>query len=249
MKQSNNSSRLIQAIYELWVMFKPLVRLFVAVWAISLAFLMLAKPPLINFWVLAETSSQPWGALTGIFIHLDNSQLFSNMVFFGVLLIAFFGMSYVYPPELNLKKSRFLAVDAFLCAVIANVCSIIFMPTILSAGSSGLVYAVNGAVLAEGTVNILLLGIRLTNHRLVAFFMDNVVVAGLFAYLVLTPSLNFFNVAPEINSFAHIVGFATGFASMLTFEVYFHLKHKKEINAHLRRWGQRNPLNDQPSQT
>jgi len=123
-----------------------------------------------------------WRLFTSMFLHVDISHIFSNMI--GLLL---FGASLENNP--NVPKWEFLMIY-FLSGLIGNLFSLLLLPLdIISLGASGAIFGLIGAVFV----------LVATEDRSLLLF------ASLYLVVFIITSL-----APGINLWAHLFGLLVG---------------------------------------
>jgi len=203
--------------------FRILAYYCLAIWFVSVTLPVFACYFSINVVALANSIRTPWGIVTSIFVHASSDHLFSNLLWLFTNFLNFFAANIVFDEKDITAKCKFLSVSSFVGGVCANIYCLFAMPTSVSAGSSGLIYSFAGGVMATAMFNIILLARELFVRRDWKFFtplLINVYIVTCFLVSLALGNLNFFSVAPENNSTAHVFGFFFGLVASLIFELW-----------------------------
>jgi len=192
---------------------------------------------------LSLAPDRPWGIFTSSFIHASPEHIFNNMEGFTFASVLFVLVNLKSSPESRRRSSRFFFGLIFIAGFLAD--SIEFsvwqlrgLQNVSSLGSSGMVYAALGVVLASALYNIPknLAGIRdiLTARkksdrnirRLIAPSFAIVAFLILLFESVGDPE-TFFSAAPGIDVFAHVLGFFIGYFFTAMISVWWMLTEHK----------------------
>jgi membrane associated rhomboid family serine protease len=155
----------------------------------------------------------PWGVFTSLFVHTSLDHLALNMVGLWVFSVLFAATNFLLDEREKVERSIFLLAVAFLMAIFSNAFWVWLIPSIGTAGASGIVFALQGSVLGFALLNSLgLRNIRKEQNRkrriqLAGFYSFNLVVfVTFFLQIVLAPTI-FLNVATAVNVVIHGVAF------------------------------------------
>jgi membrane associated rhomboid family serine protease len=176
-----------------------------------------AYPNLEN--TLSASRVNPLGIITSIFTHSNLSHLVLNMggLFQFIFLFAFCNSTFVI--QTKRKMEIFLICSVIVIAVISNILWIVFSSSGVI-GASGIVYAVEGDILAFSLINglhILDLS-KLRAQKISTQYMVfmNIIVSIVILIQVFLNVNVFLGVGQGINIFAHGVSFLLGlFASFI----------------------------------
>ena len=155
----------------------------------------------------------PWGVFTSLFVHTSLDHLTLNIVGLWGFLGVFIATNFLLEEREKKERSIFLLAVAFFMAIFSNAFWVWLIPSIGTAGASGIVFALQGSVLGFALLNSLgLKNIRKEQNRkrriqLAGFYSFNLVVfVTLFLQIVLAPTI-FLNVATAVNVVIHGVAF------------------------------------------
>lgn len=169
------------------------------------------------FDISVASGQTPWGIITSLFVHSGFEHLLVNMI--GLLMFSalFLVTNFFLSVKEKTERSWFSLLVVFSMAILSNALWISLIPTISTAGSSGVVFALQGVVLGFSLLNSFgLKDIRevsgaLRRKRLLAIYLFNLVIfITFFAQIVLEPSV-FLNVATAVNVFVHGIAFLGAF--------------------------------------
>ena len=151
-----------------------------------------------------------WGVVTGIFIHCSQEHFYGNLLFLwlSILLICLF-------PPVEKEQLHVMILICFSSAVLANIIDLLYSPNAVSAGSSGVVYALGGIFfvgLLKNTFSLLLSTIKYKGSFKILlpqlFLLFGLLVFA--TYLLLTIAFywkEFFIVLERISWRVHITSF------------------------------------------
>jgi membrane associated rhomboid family serine protease len=183
-----------------------------------------------NYTALCASSRTPWGAVTSIFM-FDTSN---NIGLFADLAVVFLFSNFVYSPQETRRRCSFVVASMYVSGIIPNLLSLVLRPNVQFYGPSGVVYGFLGVVLGLSIFNLFpskLEGLNFPKLRTYYLNLRNstlaVLSAVVFVYvfgLFVTNPAAFLSVGPNVNVFAHSLGFILGFASTY---IYWYLTHKR----------------------
>lgn len=115
-------------------------------------FLIVLFPGIERWFVCSKETFR--GVVTGIFIHCSQEHFYGNILFLwlSILLICLF-------PPVEKEQLHVMILICFSSAVLANAIDLLYFPNAVSAGSSGVVYALGGIFfvgLLKNTFSLLL---------------------------------------------------------------------------------------------
>ncbi|MEM4188386.1 MAG: rhomboid family intramembrane serine protease [Candidatus Hadarchaeum sp.] len=198
-------------------------------------------PPLLGWlWLSAD---RPWGIVTSVFSHVDLDHIASNIVGFVFAVVLFVLINLNKSEKTRRRLSSQFLLLAFVAGIAANLLQYPFFLDKLSKssyGASGIVYGAWGIVFSCA-LNDLAPNIRFIageRRRLrgrkkkqsvfrldpsaVKFFSSVLAVSLVISllFLVIFDIGSFLNVAPEVDVFAHGVGFLIGFVVFTCFQIF-----------------------------
>lgn len=215
--------------------FQPIFLTFILILAVSAVICVASfESPSLNY-VLAASLKTPWGIVTSLFVHGGGIEhLTSNMLalFSSFLLFALSNSS--FSDTEKKRRILFLLIAVFSTAIVSNLFCIILVPRISSTGSSGMVFASQGVLMAFSLSNsfeISRLGTCNKKDRkslLTICLMNLLVFSSFFLQILLIPRI-FLNVAPNVNVFVHSVAFLCSFCLASLYQV----EKRHDIGKHL----------------
>ena len=208
--------KLIRLFWRIGLDFKLLFLTFIMILVISTAIYVTSSIcPVLND-ILKASRVTPWGVVTSLFVHQGPEHLAFNMIGLLAFIVLFSTTNWhLSKQEIGKRVSLFLIV-IFLMALLSNISWIILIPQVGTAGSSGLVFASEGIVMGFTLQN----GLRIIElfrngekdrKRLLAIYLYNLGIFGVFFVQVLLAPQTFLNVAPTVNVFAHGISFLGSF--------------------------------------
>lgn len=172
--------------------------------------------------VLAVSDRTPWGIVTSLFYHLSIEHLVVNMsVLLAFFLVFLLSNIFLDVHQIN-SRLHFLILTIFVVAVMTNLFWLIIRPDVYAAGSSGIVFALQGVVMGFSLLNSLKLrDIRKWDPKTRKLFLpfcslNLVLFMAIFLQVLLAPYL-FLNVAPGVNVVIHAVSFYISFLAVIVF--------------------------------
>lgn len=196
--------------------------------------LILLWPELLQ--ILWLSSDRPWGIVTSLFVHKDPEHLVNNLRGFTIWGALFVALNLLGSVRARMRWSRVFLWTVFLSGIAVNTLQFLaFMVTgesVNSWGASGVVYSSMGVLLASALCNLLpslavfsaaadrwrktmryrekvRAGFNLLKVSLILGICVGVVIS-FFSLLIQDPR-TFFGAGPEIDVFAHQMGFLFGF--------------------------------------
>ena len=178
--------------------------------------------PSLRFW-LGLTRLTPWGVLTSIFVHGSIDHLTANALFLTLSALYLGLLSIINGYSDRGKAASLFCFGPLVASVIANLVELLFTvttsPRILSYGSSGLLYATIGTILATSSYNIMS-RIRSSGFKAYLFdrklrrsnFIPNLFILLAFLYLILSSSLFQESAGSETDVLGHRLGLLCGIA-------------------------------------
>jgi len=192
-------------------------------------------PPLLEWlWLSAD---RPWGILTSAFSHVDPEHIISNVEGFLLAAVFFILINVNNSPRVKRRLSRKFLLLSFLAGIGANLLEYPFAlanPEISSFGASGIVYGALGIVFANALqqlpVHFRVIrkwfgtkkgGISRLNKWLQEVFPSLLAFSYALSILLMLffDISGFLNVAPEVDIFAHGVGFLIGFLGFTVWQL------------------------------
>jgi hypothetical protein len=164
---------------------------------------------------LCTNEATPWGIFTSVFVY-DGWQ---NIPAYFLILVTYSSVSDFVGPDERRKRARFSSAIIFVAAFIANALWLFVRPLSYSWGSSGVVYALWGVLLAfafrDGMPKHLSWDIKTwyKNRKEMTSGINNLVIFTVTALVVVTQPSTFLSSAPGINVFAHAMSFLGGYFS------------------------------------
>ena len=159
---------------------------------------------------LCTTQTTPWGIITSIFVHRDLNHFMSNMISLLLYTALFIFTNMNLSEHEKKRRSVFFLRVVFLSATLANVGWIIVAPNIFSAGSSGAVYASLGIMFGFSLINSIPSSFQkevLRQHLHDFCRISNISVFVVFFFWIMLNIEIFLSIAPNVNVFAHGMGF------------------------------------------
>jgi len=172
-------------------------------------------PKVCNAVALCTNGATPWGVVTSVFLY----DSWMNVPAYFAILTAYISFSDRIEPKERRARARFASGAMFLAAITANVIWVLAKPATYSWGPSGVVYALWGILFAFVFFDGMPKQPKSLDPR--SWYKDkkerNFAVSNLTmfavtaAFMVLEPA-QFLSAGPNINSFAHGIGFLGGYS-------------------------------------
>jgi len=189
-------------------------------------------PPLLGW--LWLSANRPWGIVTSAFTHVDTNHIMNNIEGFVLAVLFFVLINLNNPRKIRRRLSRRFLLLVFMAGIGANLLEYplaLENPGDASWGASGIVYGALGVVLSSAIqmlpthINVIMkerrrwIG-RGRRQRILKFnrgslkTLPSLLAFSLFISILLMIIFDmgsFLNVAPDVDVFAHGVGFLLGF--------------------------------------
>jgi len=178
---------------------------------------------------LSMSLAQPWGIVTSVFVHENATHLMNNLESFLSWILLFLVVTSSLNPRNRNKISKVLMITVFIGAFVVNGAEMIIWgirgsTTIVSRGSSGLVYSVLGVVFVSALVNfqrnclVLVQKMAEFKKRLLSLHTWKHLIRGALtlSFVIVIPAKlfisanEFFGLAPGIDVLGHAFGFLVG---------------------------------------
>lgn len=165
---------------------------------------------------LCSSGATPLGAIASIFLY--DSWL--NIVAFAVYVLVFYITNLMISSRLKQARAIFAASVILIGAVFANVFDILIAPNVVSYGSSGALYALEGVLLGFILINLVLSPVRF-NRKTITHWRKhkkelvhpfaNALFGAVILMLILFDTGSFLSAAPGVNVPVHGIAFLFGF--------------------------------------
>jgi len=201
--------------------------------------------------LLTLSTYTPWGIITSIFVHGNLEHIKGNILLLWIWTIyivfqnSFMVNKFLREDDVS-KRLKFSMISVFLSVISSNILWLILSnPGSTTIGSSGVVYAFGGVLLALSLMNFLYISRKFENKdistKAKAWNMIwNIFVCASLSILVVFQGAIFFATGnPQINALVHLVSFLLAFIMVSVYEYYplfllpsiqkiiYHLKNRK----------------------
>jgi hypothetical protein len=169
-----------------------------------------------NATMLCTHGTTPWGTVTSVFLY----DGWSNILLYFIILVMYIAFSDRVDSGERRRRARFGSVAIFGVATIANALWLHFVPMAYSWGSSGVVYALWGFLLAFTLFDGMPRNPKSLDPRTWyaskqerGSAMGNLMVFSMTAIMLVSGPSAFLSSGPGVNVFAHGVSFLGGYFS------------------------------------
>ncbi|MEM3449374.1 MAG: rhomboid family intramembrane serine protease [Nitrososphaerota archaeon] len=178
--------------------------------------------PMVEY--LAASINTPWGILTSLLVHKDWLHFGQNTASLIILTFLFATINMHLEEQEKHSRLIFFLWNILFSAILANILWVIILPQVKSIGSSGVVYALTGVVMAFSLNNAcssveMLRG----NHKESGSLKDilnlkknpqivcnSLVFSSLLICIIIDPK-GFLSAGPQVNTFVHFIAFSVSF--------------------------------------
>ncbi|MEM2173269.1 MAG: rhomboid family intramembrane serine protease [Thermoproteota archaeon] len=176
--------------------------------------------PMVDY--LAASLDTPWGILTSLFVHKDWLHFSQNMVSLIILTFIFAITNMHLAKQEKRRRSSLFLWNIFFSAILVNILWVIILPHVKSIGSSGIVYASTGIVMAFSlnntcsNVKMLKENWKKSESLKDLLKKDPQIVCNLLVFssllicIIIDPK-GFLSTGPSVNTFVHFIAFLISF--------------------------------------